>query len=61
MIDALDQAHSSGVYGHEGKGLANAMGVEEACFIQLHTFSKGLGTIGGKKAYETERTTSQAN
>ena len=55
LLTISDQAHSTGVFGDKGKGLVNEKGIEEACFIQLHTFSKGLGSIGGKQCSRGER------
>jgi 8-amino-7-oxononanoate synthase len=43
----LDEAHSMGVLGHTGRGLAEAAGVEEDIDFIVGTFSKSLGAIGG--------------
>lgn len=43
----LDEAHSFGVMGETGRGLAQAVGVEQDVDIILGTFSKSLASIGG--------------
>ncbi|MBH1930423.1 serine palmitoyltransferase [Serratia rubidaea] len=43
----VDEAHSFGVMGEHGRGLAEALGVEKNVDIILGTFSKSLASIGG--------------
>ncbi len=43
----VDEAHSLGVLGERGRGLAEAAGVEADVDFVLGTFSKSLGGIGG--------------
>ncbi len=43
----LDEAHSLGVLGAHGRGLAEELGVEEGVDFVTGTFSKSLGSIGG--------------
>jgi 8-amino-7-oxononanoate synthase len=43
----LDEAHSVGVFGQRGRGLAEAAGVEDQVDFVVGTFSKSLGSIGG--------------
>jgi 8-amino-7-oxononanoate synthase len=43
----LDEAHSFGVLGATGRGLAEREGVEDMIDIIVGTFSKSLGCVGG--------------
>ncbi|WP_428390896.1 serine palmitoyltransferase [Lichenicoccus sp.] len=43
----VDEAHSFGVLGEHGRGLAEAAGVESDVDFIVGTFSKSLGSIGG--------------
>jgi 8-amino-7-oxononanoate synthase len=43
----LDEAHSMGVFGDHGRGLAEAEGVEDDVDFVVGTFSKSLGSVGG--------------
>lgn len=43
----LDEAHSMGVFGERGRGVAEAHGVEAEIDFIVGTFSKSLGAIGG--------------
>ena len=43
----VDEAHSLGIYGDHGRGLAEAAGVEDDVDFIVGTFSKSLGSTGG--------------
>ncbi len=43
----VDEAHSLGVLGKNGRGLAEEAGVEDSVDFVIGTFSKSLGAIGG--------------
>jgi len=43
----VDEAHSFGVLGPNGRGLADEAGLEDECDFIVGTFSKSIGAIGG--------------
>ncbi|MFK7785942.1 MAG: aminotransferase class I/II-fold pyridoxal phosphate-dependent enzyme [Crocinitomicaceae bacterium] len=42
----LDEAHSAGVVGPSGRGMAYALNLHSKCFVRLVTFGKAFGTHG---------------
>ena len=42
----LDEAHSAGVYGVQGRGFAHALDLHSKCFLRLVTFGKAFGAHG---------------
>ena len=44
----VDEAHSTGVLGPQGRGLVSHLGLEKRIFARLHTFGKALSANGGK-------------
>ncbi|KAH8639802.1 PLP-dependent transferase [Alternaria alternata] len=42
----MDEAHSTGVLGPEGRGLVCELGLEKRIFARLHTFGKALAANG---------------
>ncbi len=46
----IDDSHGEGVLGEGGRGVANHFRVEEKIHIEMGTFSKALGVVGGYAA-----------
>jgi 8-amino-7-oxononanoate synthase len=42
----LDEAHSTGIFGEKGAGLAVSLGVEKRIDIRMYTFGKAMGCHG---------------
>ena len=42
----VDEAHALGVFGQQGKGLVQSLGLEDKVFARIMTFGKGLGCHG---------------
>lgn len=50
----VDEAHSLGVFGEHGRGIAEHFGVEDDVDLVMGTFSKSLATVGGFVASNDE-------
>ncbi|MBU0486798.1 MAG: 8-amino-7-oxononanoate synthase [Bacteroidetes bacterium] len=42
----VDEAHATGVFGKQGRGMVTEMGLENEVFARVHTFGKALGCHG---------------
>ncbi|MBS1668112.1 MAG: pyridoxal phosphate-dependent aminotransferase family protein [Bacteroidetes bacterium] len=42
----VDEAHATGIFGHQGRGLVCQLGLEREVFARVHTFGKALGCHG---------------
>ncbi|SPO01558.1 related to LCB2 - serine C-palmitoyltransferase subunit [Cephalotrichum gorgonifer] len=42
----VDEAHSTGLFGKQGRGLVCELGLEDSVFARLHTFGKAMGSYG---------------
>lgn len=42
----VDEAHATGVFGNQGRGLVNHFGLEMNVFARVHTFGKAIGCHG---------------
>lgn len=47
----VDEAHATGVYGPQGKGMVAMLGLERRVFARLHTFGKALASSGGASTF----------
>lgn len=49
----VDEAHATGIYGPQGKGLVAMLGLERRVLARLHTFGKALAGSGGTTPFAT--------
>lgn len=57
----VDEAHSTGLFGDNGRGLVCELGLESRVFARLHTFGKALSALGGKSKRHLYLQTTIAN
>ena len=43
----VDEAHATGIYGPDGRGIVSMLGLENRILVRLHTFGKALASNGG--------------
>lgn len=43
----ISQAHSTGLYGEQGRGIVSALGLEDRIEVRVHTFGKSMACSGG--------------
>ena len=43
----VDEAHATGLYGEQGRGIVSLLGLENRVTARLHTFGKALASSGG--------------
>lgn len=42
----VDEAHATGIFGKNGRGLVSELGLEDRIFARVHTFGKAMGCHG---------------
>ncbi len=42
----VDEAHAIGVFGEDGKGLCQALNIQDDCFARIYTYGKAMGCHG---------------
>lgn len=47
----VDEAHATGVFGRNGAGIVQDLGLQGDMFIRVHTFGKALASHGGLSPY----------
>jgi 7-keto-8-aminopelargonate synthetase-like enzyme len=50
----VDEAHATGLYGPNGRGIVALLGLETRITARLHTFGKALGASGGALSREAK-------
>lgn len=44
----VDEAHSTGIFGRQGRGLVCQLGLQDRIWARVHTFGKAMGCSGGE-------------
>lgn len=47
----VDEAHSTAIFGRQGRGLVCELGLEADIFARVHTFGKAMSCSGGKSSF----------
>ena len=47
----VDETHSAGLIGPNGTGLVCELGLEADVAVRLHTYSKAMGSCGGRESF----------
>jgi len=50
----VDEAHAIGIYGEQGRGLCNELGIEQDCFARVYTYGKAMGAHGAAVVGSTD-------
>merc|ERR1711865_245900 len=53
-ISFIDEVHAVGLYGNQGGGVCQQLGLEERVDVLTGTLGKAFGTLGGYVALSTE-------
>ena len=51
----VDEAHATGIYGPQGRGVVAMLGLEDKVLARLHTFGKALAASGGARLMRLTR------
>lgn len=51
----VDEAHSTGVFGRQGRGLVCELGLEKNIAVRVHTFGKAVAAAGGMSTIQPGR------
>lgn len=54
FVFIYDEAHSTGIIGPKGAGMAVYLGLQNEIGIRVHTYGKAMGSHGGKKFFTSD-------